>query len=163
MTGIDFAMADFLNAAKDKIPNLAGMKFTYENLADYAECLAACDRRFDILFGRDEILLAGLALGAKGDVGSTYNFAAGLYTEIIDAFAKGDLQAARILQQKSIEMIKAILQTPCGFLPAAKSILKMLDLDLGPVRPPLQNITESDYNALRTRLEKTDFFSYAAK
>ncbi|MCD6394545.1 MAG: dihydrodipicolinate synthase family protein, partial [Planctomycetes bacterium] len=163
MTGIDFAMADFLNAAKDKIPNLAGVKFTYENLADYAECLAIDDGRFDILFGRDEMLLAGLALGAKGAVGSTYNFDAGLYTEIIDAFAKGDLQMAQTLQQKSVRIINAIVQTPCGFLPAAKSILKMLNLDLGPVRAPLQNITDADYNALRARLEKVDFFKHAAK
>ncbi|RKY09679.1 MAG: dihydrodipicolinate synthetase [Planctomycetota bacterium] len=163
MTGVDFAMADFLNAAKDKISNLAGVKFTYENLADYAACLAADDGRFDILFGRDEILLAGLALGAKGAVGSTYNFVAGLYTEIIDAFAKGDLKTAQTLQNKSIRIINAIAQTPCGFLPAAKSILKMLDLDLGPVRRPLQNITEADYNALRTRLEKINFFNHAAK
>lgn len=163
MTGVDFAMADFLNAAKDKIPNLAGVKFTYENLADYAACLAIDDGRFDVLFGRDEMLLAGFALGAKGAIGSTFNFAAGLYTEITDAFAKGDLQTARTLQQKSIEMIKAIAQTPCGFLPAAKSIMKMLNLDLGPVRPPLQNITDADYNTLRTRLEKINFFNHAAK
>lgn len=163
MTGVDFAIADFLNAAKDKIPNLAGAKFTYENLADYAACLTVDDGRFDILFGRDEMLLAGLALGAKGAIGSTYNFAAGLYTHIFDAFAKGDLRTAQTLQQKSIEMINAIAQTPCGFLPAAKSIMKMLNLDLGPVRPPLQNITDPDYNTLRTRLEKINFFNYAAK
>jgi len=163
MTGVDFAIADFLNAAKDKIHNLVGAKFTYENLADYAACLAVGDGRFDILFGRDEMLLAGLALGAKGAIGSTYNFAAGLYTDIIDAFAKGDFRTARTLQQKSVEMIKAIAQTPCGFLPAAKSIMKMLDLDLGPVRPPLQNITDPDYNNLRTRLEKINFFNHAAK
>ncbi len=163
MTGVDFAIADFLNAAKDKIPNLAGAKFTYENLADYAACLAADDGRFDMLFGRDEMLLAGLALGAKGAIGSTYNFAAGLYADIIDAFAKSDLQTARTLQQKSIEMIKAIAQTPCGFLPASKSIMKMLNLDLGPVRPPLQNITDADYNTLKTRLEKINFFNHAAK
>ncbi len=163
MTGVDFAMADFLNAAKDKIPNLAGVKFTYENLADFGACLAADDGRFDILFGRDEMLLAGLATGAKGAVGSTYNFVAGLYTEIIDALAKGDLQTAQTLQQKAVRIINAIAQTPCGFLPAAKSILKMLDLDLGPVRPPLQNITDADYNSLRTRLEKINFFNHAAK
>ncbi len=163
MTGVDFAVADFLNAAKDRIPDLAGAKFTYENLADYAACLAIDDGRFDMLFGRDEMLLAGLALGAKGAIGSTFNFAAGLYTGIIDAFAKGDLQTARTLQRKSIEMIKAIAQTPCGFLPAAKSIMKMLNLDLGPVRPPLQNITDADYNTLRTRLEKINFFNHAAK
>jgi N-acetylneuraminate lyase len=32
-----------------------------------------------MLFGRDEILLAGLTMGAKGAIGSTYNYAAAIY------------------------------------------------------------------------------------
>jgi len=42
----------------------AGIKFTHENLMDYAQCLQFEQGRFDILFGRDEILLGALALGA---------------------------------------------------------------------------------------------------
>ena len=163
MTGVDLPMVDFLNAAKDKIPNLVGIKFTHHNLSDLTSCLTLDDGRFDMLFGRDEALLAGLALGVKGAVGSTYNFAAPLYIRLIEAFAQNDLDTARKLQQISIDMVNIIAATPCSFQPAAKSILKMIGLDLGGVRQPLQNITESQYKDLKTRLEKINFFDYACK
>src|SRR6185437_9293354 len=35
MTGAAFAMADFLEAAADKIPNLRGIKYTHGDLMDY--------------------------------------------------------------------------------------------------------------------------------
>ncbi|MCX7935226.1 MAG: dihydrodipicolinate synthase family protein, partial [Planctomycetota bacterium] len=98
MTGVDVPVAAFLQAAAQSIPNLAGAKFTYENLLDFQLCLRAEGGRFDMLFGRDEFLLAGLALGAQGGVGSTYNFAAPLYVEIIAACKRGDFAAARDLQ-----------------------------------------------------------------
>jgi N-acetylneuraminate lyase len=163
MTGVNVSITDFLNAAKNKIPNLAGAKFTHYDLADFASCLALEDHRFDMLFGRDEMLLAGLALGAKGAVGSTYNFAAPLYTKLIDAFNRNDLDTARTLQQKSIEMVNILVQTPCSFLTAAKSVMKMTGLDLGPNRLPLPNITSQEYDKLEDRLTKINFFDYACK
>ena len=54
-----------------------GIKFTNNDLMTLQECLALDG--FDIVFGYDELLLAGLTLGVKGAVGSTYNFAAPLY------------------------------------------------------------------------------------
>src|SRR3954469_8189210 len=83
MTGVHIPAAEFLRAAADRIPNLAGVKFTFENLMDYAECVRFSGGRFDVLFGRDEMLLAGLSLGAHGAIGSTYNFAAPVYHRII--------------------------------------------------------------------------------
>lgn len=139
--GAYVSVCRLLEAAKDRIANLAGAKFTHEDLADYGACLALEGGRFDILFGRDEMLLAALALGAKGAIGSTYNFAGLLYGGLLEAFDGGDLVRARRLQAKAVEIIDAISATACGYLPAAKAIVKMLGLDLGPVRSPLRDIT----------------------
>jgi dihydrodipicolinate synthase/N-acetylneuraminate lyase len=68
MTGADLPMYDFLGQAAGLIPNLAGIKFTHENPMDYRRCLDFESGRFTILFGRDEILLAALALGATAEV-----------------------------------------------------------------------------------------------
>ncbi|MEI9893294.1 MAG: dihydrodipicolinate synthase family protein [Chthoniobacter sp.] len=95
MTGVSLSAADFLRAAAPRIPNLAGVKFTFENLMDFAECVRLEGGRYDIVFGRDEILVAGLALGARGAIGSTYNFLAPIFHEVIAAFEKGDLARAR--------------------------------------------------------------------
>jgi len=158
MTHVNFPMIRFLEQAKDKIPNLAGIKYTYEDLMDYQLCLNFDDGRFDILFGRDEILLSALALGARGAVGSTYNFAAPLYNKIIEAFENGDLTTARKLQKQSVDMIRLINQSPAPFLAAAKSIMKMLGIDCGPVRPPLSNVTDGQSEHLRAELKKIGFF-----
>lgn len=76
-------MFDFLQAEAPMIPNLAGIKFTNEDFMDYLSCLQFMDGRFDMLWGRDEKMLSALVPGARGAVGSTYNYAAPLYLRLI--------------------------------------------------------------------------------
>ncbi|HBG28541.1 MAG: hypothetical protein A2Y10_19860 [Planctomycetes bacterium GWF2_41_51] len=158
MTGVNFAMIDFLRKAADKIPNLAGIKYTYEDLMDYYLCRSFENGRFDILFGRDEILLCGLALGAKGAVGSTYNFASGLYHQLINEFKRGNIEKARSLQQKSMEMIKVLASAGCSFLAISKALMKEVSIDCGPVRLPLTKVTDRQYESVIKKLEQIGFF-----
>jgi len=162
MTGVSIAVHEFLEAAAD-IPNLAGAKFTYENLMDFQLCLAAQGGRFDILFGRDEILLAGLALGACGAVGSTYNFAAPLYISLLAAFERGDLAEARKRQLQAAEMIRFVVASGIHPIAAFKAGMKFLGIDCGPLRPPLPTATPEQETMLRTGLERIGFFGYACR
>ncbi len=155
MTGVNLPMVDFLRVAAKHIPNLAGIKFTDENLMSYAQCLNFDDGRFNILFGRDEILLAALALGATGAVGSTYNYMAPIYHNVIAAFNAGDLNAARRWQTLSIQIIAVMARY--GGLPAGKAMMKMLGADCGPVRPPLRNLTPEECEAFRQDLARVGF------
>lgn len=155
-------MIRFLEQASKKIPNLAGIKYTHEDLMDYQLCLAFEDGRYDMLFGRDEILVCGLSLGARGAVGSTYNFAAPLYTNIIAAFDEGDLVGARKLQKKSVDLIQLLFQTPASFQAVGKSVMKILGIDCGPVRPPLANMTQMAYENLKGLME-LGFFEYCSQ
>ena len=161
MTGVTLPAADFLTEAAPRIPNLAGIKFTHENLMDFGRATAHSGGKYNLLFGRDEILLSGLAMGARGAVGSTYNFAAPLYHRIMDAFARGDLAAARADQLRSIEFIGVLDRH--GGLAAGKSVMKLLGLDCGPVRLPLRTLSERDEASLREGLERIGFFDYASR
>ena len=161
MTGVTFPAADFLQAAADRIPTLAGVKFTHENLMDFGRAAELQSGRFNLLFGRDEILLAGLALGARGAVGSTYNFAAPLYLRIIEAFNRGDLAAARREQSRAMEFIDVLGRF--GGINAGKTAMKLVGVDCGPVRLPLRSLNERDEAALREALERIGFFEYASK
>ena len=98
---------------------------------DYSRCRDFQEGRFNILFGRDEILLAALALGATGAVGSTYNFMAPIYHRVIESFNAGDLDAARNYQSLAIRIIALMSQR--GGLPAGKAMMKMAGLDCGPL------------------------------
>jgi N-acetylneuraminate lyase len=160
MTGVTFPAADFLSAAGDRIPNLAGVKFTHENLMDFGRSTELHGGKYNLLFGRDEILLPGLALGAQGAVGSTYNFAAPLYLRIIEAFNRGDLAGARRDQSRAMEFIRVLDRH--GGLAAGKSVMKLIGVDCGPVRLPLRALTERDEASLRDGLEQVGFFEYAS-
>ncbi len=155
MTGVNFKMAEFLAAAAEDIPNLAGIKFTHENLMDYHNCLCFADARFDILFGRDEILLAGLALGAKGAVGSTYNYAAPLYSQLIAAFEAGDITTARRLQNQVIEIVKLLKLPGAEELAVNKYLMYCFSgIDCGPTRTPIKNLTHAQKAAISDKLDQ---------
>ena len=152
VTDVRFATDRFLIEALPRIPNLAGVKFTNSDLETYQRCLAVMDGRFDIPWGIDELLVEALALGAKGAVGSSYNFAAPLYLDLIAAFDRGDLESARSLQQRALAMIEAI--AVIGYLGAAKAVMAWNGVPVGPARQPIDNPTHGQLEALREQLSE---------
>jgi N-acetylneuraminate lyase len=161
LTGCPFLMLDFLKAAGDRrIPNLAGMKYTWEDLMDYRLCLEFDGGRYDMLFGRDEILLLGLACGAVGGIGSTYNCCAPVYTRLIEAFRAGDMPAAEAMQDRSVRYVQAIRRRAGRELSAVKTTMKFLGVDLGPARAPVPNLTADEERAFRQELEDIGFFEW---
>jgi N-acetylneuraminate lyase len=157
-TGVHLSMPDFLAAAEGRLPTLAGIKFSNPDLMAYQRCLHAADRRFDIPWGTDEYLLAALALGATGGVGSTYNFAAPIYTRMITAFSSNDLPAARTAQFRAVQLID--LLAAHGYMPAAKATMTFLGIDVGPARLPHARFTPDQSTRLRSDLEHLGFFDW---
>jgi N-acetylneuraminate lyase len=158
MNQVLFPMVDFLRACSD-VPNMAGIKYTYEDLADYAACRAFENGRYDILFGRDEWLLHGLAAGAEGAVGSTYNAVAPLYHAIVKAFRDGNLQEARRLQALSAEMIRLFYAT--GSLASSlRCAMRLAGFDFGPVRRPQLNLAEEVAADLEKALRELGVLEY---
>jgi len=162
INGVCFPMVDFLRSAEPKIPNLAGIKYTHEDLVDFEFCRQFNDGKYDILYGRDETLLCALALGCRGAVGSTYNVMAPLYTRLVDAFDSGNLSEAGLLQQASMKVIQLLAGTG-SFNSALKEVMKMIGLDLGGVRSPLKNIEPAKIAGLKNGLEELGFFDFCSK
>lgn len=155
LTGVRFPMPEFLRTAAERIPNLAGIKFTNLDLMAYQQCLQAGGGRFDVPWGVDECLLAALAVGATGGVGSTYNFAAPIYHRLIAAFERGDLAAARVEQHRSVQLVE--LLASFGYMAAAKAVMGFLGIDVGPARLPNGNLTADEGVRLRMSLERLGF------
>lgn len=156
MTGARYEMIDFLNEADESIPNLAGIKFTHENLMDMKLCIEFKNRKLSILHGRDEILLAGLSLGVEGAIGSTYNYLAPLFHRILNAFDMGDFNEANVLQYKAIQLIQVLIKYGGGVC-AGKSIMKLVGLDLGKPRLPNVGLTDAHEQDLFSELQQLDF------
>jgi N-acetylneuraminate lyase len=158
LTGVQFSMPDLLAAAGERIPTLAGIKFTNPDLAAYQRCLRSHVGRFDVPWGTDEYLLAALALGARGAVGSTYNFAAPIYARMWAAFEQGDLAAAREEQYRSVQLVACLASY--GYMGAAKALMGILGVDVGPARLPNSNLAPDERARLRQELEKLGFFNW---
>jgi N-acetylneuraminate lyase len=158
LTGVALSMPEFLEVARERVPTLAGIKFTNPDLMAFQQCLRAEKGAFDIPWGCDEYLLAALALGATGAVGSTYNFAAPIYHRLMRAFTAGDLTAAREEQFRSVRLVSML--APRGYMGAAKAVMKMLGIDVGPARRPNGSLTREDSAALRRDLEAAGFFDW---
>lgn len=156
ITGIKLSMVDFLRKGSKRIPNLNGLKFTHTDFKEMAECISLENGRFDILNGFDEMLLSSLAVGAKGAVGSTYNYSLSTYLNIIHCFEKGDMAGARRWQMKSIDIVNVIIRHGGG-VRGGKAVMKAIGLDCGDCRPPFAPFTDEEIAAVRKELEAIGF------
>lgn len=160
LTGCNVSMFDFLNVAAPIIPNLTGIKYTHEDFMDFQSCISFENGKYDMLWGRDENLLAALALGTRGGVGSTYNYAAPIYYKIIESFHAGDLVLARRLQQKAIHMIR--LLGKYGGIATGKAFMRYIGFHCGEFRSPVNNMSCEDYKKFTAEvkaLEMEEWFS----
>jgi N-acetylneuraminate lyase len=139
LTGVNFPMLNLIREMENMLPSFTGIKFTHEDFMDYLSCVNYKDGAYDILWGRDECMLPALATGAKGFVGSTYNYAAPIYHLLMKAFAENDLEKARRLQQKSIDMIS--LLGKYGGMATGKAFMRYIGIDCGEFRSPVKNMT----------------------
>jgi N-acetylneuraminate lyase len=146
MTHVTLPMKELLDRGKSRIPNLVGLKYSNLDAVQLQECVQFGEGDFELLFGCDEALLSGIALGVRGAVGSTYNFVAPLYRRLLAALEAGDYSTARRLQYQSVEIVRTLQRY--DFLPASKAVLELVGIDCGPVRSPLNNLSSSARKSL---------------
>ena len=157
MNGVNLPMIKYLGLADKKIPSLAGIKFTFENLMDFELCRAFKDDEYNIMHGRDETLICGLALGATAAVGSTYNLFAPLYVQLQEAFEAGDLSRARELQRLSMKGIQVMADSGY-FFSVLRQCLAKAGVETGRPRSPLPHC--EDFAAIDAAIEATGIYKY---
>lgn len=159
ITGVTVGILDFVRVARQRIPNFAGIKFTSPRLDEMQSCIQLAGDRFQVIHGVDEMLLFGLAAGVTAAIGSTYNFAAPLYKQLIHAFAGGAIHEAQLLQSWSQRMVQVFCRY--GALPAQKAIMAMIGIDCGPCRLPLQVLADDQLQGLHNDLQAIGFFDWS--
>lgn len=160
LTGVNFLMIDLLKELDGKLPNFAGIKYTHEDFMDFLSCLHFNNGKYDMLWGRDENMLPALAVGAKGAVGSTFNYAAPLYYNLIEAFNNGELEKAQQLQQQSIDMIR--LLGKYGGIATGKAYMKLIGMDCGEFRLPVKNMNAEQFLSFKKDTEQINFSSFCS-
>jgi len=159
MSGVSLSMQRFLMDATGAIPNLRGIKFTHNNLMELQQCLMVENDNLEIILGYDEVLLGGLALGIQAAIGSTYNFMAPVYNELINYFESGDLVTARKLQRYAVKIVELLHQFG-GWVVGGKFIQSLCGIECGDCRLPLRKLTDNEVQMLRKKLDELDFFTF---
>lgn len=132
--GAFLPMIDLLKAVDGRVPSFAGIKYTFESLYEYNQCRLYKDGKYDMLHGQDETILPCLAMGgAQGGIGGTTNYNGRELVAIIDAWERGDIEAAREHQNFAQDVINVICRYR-GNIVGGKRIMKLIGLDLGPNR-----------------------------
>ncbi len=152
LSGVSTRMHDLLQRAEHELPTLAGIKFSSFELDDLLRCVDFAGGRYNLLFGSDEMLLAGLAMGVDGAVGSTYNFLGPHYRAVIQAHDAGRMDEARAHQLRATTLVHTILEFGGGA--AIKAAMAILGQDCGSPRLPLEALSPQAKGALAARLEE---------
>jgi N-acetylneuraminate lyase len=140
------------------LPNVFGVKFTDFDL--YRMSVLTRPQRC-IFNGRDEVLAAGLLMGADGGIGSFYNLVPELFIQIYtDAMARR-WEEARVAQQRANALIRITLGYP--LLPAVKQILAWSGLDCGTCLPPRAPLTLEQQRRLQESLAQAGFVELSAR
>ncbi|CAK6955310.1 N-acetylneuraminate lyase [Scomber scombrus] len=137
VTGVNVLARDVLEDIETLIPSFRGVKFSACDLMDFGQCISYSAPHWSVLYGVDEQLLASLAFGANGAVGSTYNYVGSHVNKLITAFEKGDLVQARNIQFKIQELISFAKKLGFDVGVNKQLMSEVSGLRLGPPRLPL--------------------------
>jgi N-acetylneuraminate lyase len=134
------------------ITNVAGVKFTDFDLFKLSQITRPERCVFN---GRDEVLAAGLLMGADGGIGSFYNLVPERFVEIQALARAGRWDEARARQTDVNALIAAVLRFP--LFPAIKQILNWTGLACGTCVLPRGPLTEAEQVALRRAVVDAGF------
>ena len=143
-SGVTFT-ADYA-AEMFKDERYMGIKHTSNDLYTLHQFKQKIDRPVTIFNGFDEMCLGGLAMGADGAIGSTYNFMGDKFIKIFEAFNAGDMATAQAIQTEANEIIAEMIKYTV--LPCEKAIMTHLGIDCGPCRRPFLPLTKEADEAM---------------
>ncbi len=130
------------------IPGIAGLKYTDYDLYS----LSLLIRQGKVVFnGRDEVLCAGLLMGASGGIGSFFNIVPGWFTELYAHARAGRWAEARRVQDRINDLGRVILSFP--FMPALKKVITWQGIECGDALRPRMPLTAQQETELRTAIE----------
>jgi N-acetylneuraminate lyase len=135
-----------------EIPNVAGMKFTDYNLYRLERVRRFCRVVYN---GHDEVLAAGLLMGADGGIGTFYNLIPEMFLEVYRRVKANDGQGAMKVQTRINELIEIVLRFPA--LSAVKRMMTWSGIPCGDVVAPRNTMGPEDEARLIEALAASTF------
>jgi 4-hydroxy-tetrahydrodipicolinate synthase len=149
-TGVPIPPKLVARLARD-VPNFVGIKDSSGDLTQLTEHIRLCPPGFQAFVGRDSLIYATLLHGGAGAVTATANVVPDLAVGIYGAVQAGDLEQARVLQQKLLPVRLAFgLAT---FPVVVKEAMEMIGQPAGPARRPVGPMSDEARAQLRQVLK----------
>lgn len=135
-----------------ELPNVIGLKFTDFDLYKLSQLK---QRGVTLFSGYDEVLVAGLLMGADGGIGSFYNVVPELFVELYTHAQADDWTQARAMQDRINELITIGLRYPV--VPGVKVMLRRQGIDCGECLAPRRWLTAAEETDLDAQLARSSF------
>ncbi len=146
--------ATTVRLAKD-VSNIVATKEASGNLVQMAEIVADSPADFAVYSGDDGLTLPLLAVGGVGVVSVIAHLAGRQMKEMHTAFFSGDLTRAACLNAQMLPILKACFQSTTPSPVPLKAGLNRLGVDVGGVRLPLVEATESEQAIIYSAMAQT--------
>nr|XP_011424453.2 N-acetylneuraminate lyase-like isoform X2 [Crassostrea gigas] len=152
VTGIYVDPSKVLKRARDKIPNLVGIKHSSRELNNAHNCTLVDPNRFQVLMGTDSQFLPYFTYGI--DVPVTAPYMGTLFYKLKTAYDSEDTKSAQAIQNRILELNNIRGKYGAG-IEIAKTMFGIISgMDIGPVRLPISKITTETYNSLKKDLNE---------
>ena len=149
-TGVHFSaeqVAELYN-----IKNETAIKWTNYEFYQVMRILDLTNDEFNVISGPDEMLLCGLAAGADGCIGTTYNFLMPEVRAVYDAFRAGDIEGARKAQTVVSTIVDELIKY--NVVLATKVILEAKGYDVNHPLYPMHDYTPEQKAEMLANLQK---------
>ncbi|XP_078074447.1 N-acetylneuraminate lyase isoform X3 [Mustelus asterias] len=153
LTGVSLNIVELLDGIEKRIPTFQGLKFTSSDLLDFGQCVHKYKDKFAMLYGKDELLLSAMVLGASGAVGSTYNYIGNLCNKMLTVTERGDFITAREHQAVVQEFIGSVSRFGFGVAENKVTMMLVSGIPLGPPRLPLLECSEEKRAKILAKLK----------
>jgi N-acetylneuraminate lyase len=127
-----------------RIPQVKGIKYTHADLHVLRELV--CEGHV-VMYGQDEMLCAGLLMGACGAIGSTYQLLGREAIALYQACRAGNMAEMLRQQDRINDFLRVALEMP--YLQALKYVLSLKGLAMGTCRFPRQTLSAAQQERLR--------------
>ena len=153
-TGVDISV-DTCKALAE-IPNLVGIKEACGDISKVARILADTD--LAVWSGNDDQTVPVMALGGAGVISVASNVIPKQMHDLTQAALKGDFANASALQRKYQRLMDLLF---CQVNPIpVKAAMRMIGMDCGDCRMPLDGLTDENARKLRTCLDELEISAY---
>jgi N-acetylneuraminate lyase len=159
LTGCQVPIHEFYEQASELIPNFRGIKYSSLDLVSLGWCLKI-KRAYpthQMFWGCDEALPCALDYGLQAAIGSTYNFMAPIHHLIIASQTKGEREKMMDWLFVVQDYIKSSKKHSKGgsLIPVLKVTMSFMSgLEMGPVRLPLETLSEAERSSLLKDFDK---------